>query len=62
MELTVVIREADEQTLRELAETQWRSPEQQASAMLEQALRAQKARSDPMTIHRTRGRRASAAA
>ena len=46
MQLTVTIRDADEQTLNDLAAVQWRNPEQQASAMLEQALRAQQAKAD----------------
>ena len=61
MDLTVTIREPDAQTLNELAEQQWRNAEQQASAMLEQALRAQRARSDPTVVRRPRRVRAVAA-
>lgn len=43
-ELTIVIREADEATLKSTADRDWRTPEQQASALLEQTLAAQRAR------------------
>jgi len=64
MQITVTVRDADEATLNELAEQQWRDPAQQASALLEQALRAQRARSDPsVRTSRSRSRpRLSAAA
>lgn len=59
MDLTVTIRDTDEPTLNELAEQQWRSAEQQASALLEQALRAQRARNDPSTPIRVKRARAA---
>lgn len=60
MDLTVTIRESDVAMLNELAATQWRNVEQQASALLEQALRAQKARTEPGVIKPRRGRPAAA--
>jgi len=41
VEITIGIRDADMDTLRHVAERQWRTPEQQASALLEQVLGAQ---------------------
>jgi hypothetical protein len=53
MQIQITVREEDEATLHALAERQWRSEQQQACALLEQVLRAEKARTDPN--RRTRG-------
>lgn len=41
---TVTVREADVETLTELAEREWRTPPQQASALVEAALHAARSR------------------
>lgn len=45
-DLTIVVRESDVATLGEIAERDWRTPEQQASAMLEAALATARARAN----------------
>ena len=56
-ELTVTIRESDLPLLEEIAEHEWRNVEQQASALLEQALSTRR-RAQANPEHRTRsGRR-----
>ena len=44
-ELTIMIKDSDVDYLAEVAEREWRQPNQQASALLEQALNAQRVRS-----------------
>lgn len=46
---TVTVRAADVITLANLAGKQWRTPEQQASALLEQSLQRQQGRSEGST-------------
>jgi hypothetical protein len=43
-ELTITIKDSDVDYLAEIAEREWRHPEQQASALLEQALDARRVR------------------
>jgi hypothetical protein len=43
-ELTITIKDSDVDYLAEIAEREWRHPNQQASAILEQALNAQRTR------------------
>lgn len=58
MEITVTVRDIDVATLTEIAAQEWRNVDQQASAMLEQALQTRRARSDGSSIPRMRRGRA----
>lgn len=61
-EITVVIRDMDWDTLEAFAEREWRRPEQQASAIVERALQAERARSNTDGKPRSRGGRRAPAA
>lgn len=58
-ELMITVRDADIDTLANLAEQQWRTPECEASALLEQILHTQRARSTATEKPRKPGRRAN---
>ncbi len=51
-ELTVIVRESDMTTLGSLAEHEWRNNEQQASALIEQALSAYRNKMNPNAVPR----------
>lgn len=59
-ELMITVRSADIDTLTDLAEQQWRTPECQASALIEQALHTQRAKASAPDKPRGKpGRRAN---
>jgi hypothetical protein len=52
--ITIGIRDSDVELLGQVAEQQWRTPEQQASAFIEQVLASQRARANATPRSSTR--------